>query len=229
MSHELRTPLNAILGFSEIIRDRVFGDAAAQKYSDYAADVHNSGKHLLSLINDILDLSRIEAGKFQMQDAPVDIGALFASVLTLNETQAAQRGVTLRQHRLADVQLMADEKAAAQILINLVANAIKFTPEGGAVTLTQSMAGDGGVVLEVRDTGIGINASDMPRILERFGQAQHDIAANADKGVGLGLPIAKGLAAAHGAALTIQSEPGKGTVVRIAFPQERTLQIAEAA
>jgi two-component system, cell cycle sensor histidine kinase PleC len=229
MSHELRTPLNAILGFSEIIRDRVLGDKAIAKYSDYAGDVHKSGAHLLNLINDILDLSRIEAGKFELMETKVDIAALFANVMVLNATQAANRGVTLNEQRSPGAQILADEKAAAQILINLVANAIKFTPAGGSVTLLQSFNSGGGVVLQVRDTGVGIKPADMPRILERFGQAQHDIASNGDKGVGLGLPIAKGLASAHGATLSVQSEPGRGTTVSVEFPPHRTLQAAAAA
>jgi two-component system cell cycle sensor histidine kinase PleC len=228
MSHELRTPLNAILGFSEIIRDRVFGEQSGPRYAAYAADIHNSGAHLLKLINDILDLSRIEAGKWELQEAAFDLPGLTGTVLKLHEGQAAALNVSLVNEQTFFGSLHADRKAVTQILVNLVSNAVKFTPAGGVVTIGAALE-QGGVVLRVTDTGSGIAPQDLPRILERFGQGQHDVAATAQRGVGLGLPIVKGLVEAHGGTLTIDSEPGKGTRVAVRFPASRTILPAQAA
>lgn len=228
MSHELRTPLNAILGFSEIIRDRSFGEQAMPRYSAYASDIHNSGVHLLNLINDILDLSRIEAGKWELQDERIAVPELFGAVLKLHAVQAAAQGVTLTSGNALDADLVADRKALSQILVNLVSNAVKFTPPGGRVTLRACREADA-VCIDVTDTGAGISAEDMPRVLERFGQAQHDVAMAGQKGVGLGLPIVKGLVEAHGGSLSIESEPGKGTRVVVRLPASRMVPAAQAA
>lgn len=228
MSHELRTPLNAILGFSEIIRDRVFGEAAGQKYSAYAGDIHDSGRHLLSLIDDILDLSRIEAGKLELKDEVIFLNALCLDVVKLNSPQAAAKGLKLQIECAAGVDVVADQKAITQILVNLVANAVKFTPEGGKVTLRTIRQG-GALALEVEDTGVGIAPDDLNLVLERFGQARHDVAALAGKGVGLGLPIAKGLAEAHGGELTLHSVAGEGTCVRVVLPPHRCRQPTSVA
>jgi two-component system cell cycle sensor histidine kinase PleC len=221
MSHELRTPLNAILGFSEIIRDRTFGEAATARYTSYAADINKSGNHLLSLINDILDLSRIEAGKRELSDETLDLQSLLGDVVKLNAQQAAAHAVTLHVQCPAELLLVADRKAVLQALINLASNAIKFTPAGGGVTLRALRDGDA-IALEVEDTGVGIAKDDLQRVLERFGQARHDIAATAEKGVGLGLPIVKGLMEAHGGQMTLDSHLGKGTRVRLQFPAWRS-------
>jgi two-component system, cell cycle sensor histidine kinase PleC len=228
MSHELRTPLNAILGFSEVIRDRTFGEAAAPRYSAYASDIHDSGRHLLALINDILDLSRIEAGKWELAEAVIEMPILTDSVVKLTAPLAEHRGIDILSQCDETHGLFADRKAVAQILINLVSNAVKFTAAGGQVCVTAKLQG-GAWVLEVRDTGCGISPEDMPRVLERFGQARHDVASVAGKGVGLGLPITKGLVEMHGGSLTIESEMDVGTVVRVEFPQHRTIRQAAAA
>jgi two-component system, cell cycle sensor histidine kinase PleC len=228
MSHELRTPLNAILGFSEIIRDRAFGEQAMPRYAAYASDIHTSGAHLLNLINDILDLSRIEAGKWELQEERIAIPDLFGAVLKLHAVQAATQGVTLVTENTLDGDLFADRKALSQILVNLVSNAVKFTPPGGRVTMHAWREADA-VCIDVADTGAGILPEDMPRVLERFGQAQHDVAIAGQKGVGLGLPIVKGLVEAHGGTLAIESKPGKGTRVLVRLPASRGVPAAKAA
>lgn len=228
MSHELRTPLNAILGFSEIIRDRVFGDQALPRYAAYANDIHGSGTHLLKLINDILDLSRIEAGKWELYEEPVALPGLLAEIERLHAAEARTRGVVLDWRCGPCPELLADRKALTQIMVNLASNAIKFTPKDGTVSLEAFQEGPE-IVLRVTDTGSGIAEQDLPRIMERFGQARHDVAAVAQIGVGLGLPIVKGLAEAHGGSLVVESELGRGTKVTVRFPASRTLLGAQAA
>ena len=227
MSHELRTPLNAILGFSEIIRDRTFGESASARYAAYASDIHNSGQHLLKLIAEILDLSRIEAEKLELTDECVAIRDAFADVLKLNGAQAKSKGLELASECADGLALVADRKALVQILVNLASNAIKFTPPGGAIAI-RAFRKNGETVLEVEDTGIGIAPGEIDRIFERFGQARHDVAA-AEAGVGLGLPIVKGLAEAHGGGVSVTSQLGRGTCVRVWFPSERISPVERQA
>jgi two-component system, cell cycle sensor histidine kinase PleC len=228
MSHELRTPLNAILGFSEIIRDRSFGDAATAKYSNYAGDIHVSGKHLLALINDILDLSRIEAGKWELSEKDIALGSLLDQVAKLHAPMASAQSIALSVECECGPRLFADAKAVMQILVNLVTNALKFTPAGGTVCIRARLVRDCWT-LEVQDTGYGISPEDIPRVLERFGQARHDVAATKNKGVGLGLPITKGLVEMHDGKLSLRSELNAGTVVTIEFPPVRTVATSSAA
>jgi two-component system, cell cycle sensor histidine kinase PleC len=221
MSHELRTPLNAILGFSEIMQGEVFGPLGSPQYVEYAGHINGSGQHLLGLINDVLDLARIEAGRFVIRPTEIDLKAAGAGALKLFELKAAQTKITLK----LDVEpqlplLMADERAMRQLLLNLVSNAVKFTPAGGTVTIFAKRSALGGLDLGVSDTGVGIDPADLDTVFEAFGQGQHDVAAR-DKGTGLGLPIVRGLVEAHGGKVRLDSTLGLGTTVTCYFPRER--------
>jgi two-component system cell cycle sensor histidine kinase PleC len=229
MSHELRTPLNAILGFSEVIRDRTFGENAAERYADYAANIHTSGRHLLSLINDVLDLSKIEAGKLELTDTAFDLVTEARDVLHFVEPQAARKNLRLSFNAPAALRIMADETSVRQIMANLLSNAVKFTPRGGAVSLRVGVQPSGAIGIEVRDTGIGIPPTDIDHVLESFGQGRHDIATTDERGTGLGLPIVKGLTEAHGGTIRIDSDVGAGTLVTIELPGRRILTDAAAA
>jgi len=221
MSHELRTPLNAILGFSEIIHTRALGAAATDQYSEYGGFIHESGTHLLALINDILDLARIEAGRISLREEEVNLSRLLSEASQMLMGKAADGEIRLQIE--SDKQLpnvFADQRALRQITVNLLSNALKFTPRGGVVTVFSHAAGDGGVCFGVSDTGIGIELEDQGRVFESFGQGRHD-AVIADQGTGLGLPIVKGLAEAHEGRVTLESLPGKGTRVTVTLPLSR--------
>ncbi|MGH6952636.1 MAG: ATP-binding protein, partial [Alphaproteobacteria bacterium] len=221
MSHELRTPLNAIIGFSDIMRAQVFGPLGNAHYSEYASDINESGGHLLSLINDILDLSKIEANKYELQETPFDLVRVIERCIRLVTPRAESKGVAL------DIRLwhalppfLADERALKQMLLNLLTNAIKFTPEGGRVETRAELEGDGSLVLSVADTGIGIAKEDLARVREPFVQA-NDPAARQIEGTGLGLALTDRLARLHGGTLEIESELGRGTKVSLRFPGAR--------
>jgi signal transduction histidine kinase len=228
MSHELRTPLNAILGFSEIIHSRLFGDSAG-RYSEYAASIHKSGRHLLALIDDILDLSKIEAGKFVLFDTPLDLRAQLHAALKLVEVRAASRAIDIAIAPGEDLWIVADERALHQIVINLLTNAVKFTLPGGAVTVRSRRNDTGEIVVEVEDTGIGIKPEDMKHVLQSFGQGRHDVAASDERGTGLGLPIVKGLVEAHGGRFELESTLDVGTTARAIFPASRAFDGRERA
>jgi two-component system cell cycle sensor histidine kinase PleC len=228
MSHELRTPLNAVLGFSEVIKDLLFGRDAIDRYADYAANVHASGSHLLGLINDILDLSKIEAGKWQLKETRFSLVAQAREALRFIEPQAKQKSLRLLLDSPHDVTLIADERAIRQILINLLANAVKFTQRGGTVTVALRCLSDRSGQIAVSDTGIGIARQDLDYVLENFGQGRHDVATTEDRGTGLGLPIVKGLVQAHGGSLRIESEVGVGTSVIIDLPASRVVEASDA-
>jgi two-component system cell cycle sensor histidine kinase PleC len=221
MSHELRTPLNAILGFSEVMKTEVFGPLGKPIYIEYSGHIHSSGEHLLGLINDILDLSRIEAGRMTLNIAPVDLELLGHDALSMVKHRADAAGSHLRLKVSPDLpECMADQRALRQVLLNLLSNAVKFTPKDGTITLFAQPAACGGVTFGVSDTGAGIAAADLKRVFEPFGQGQHDIAV-CEKGTGLGLPIVKGLIEAHGGSVSLESAPGKGTTVTVYFPPDR--------
>ncbi len=226
MSHELRTPLNAVLGFSEIIKDKVFGANAMDRYIDYASHIHFSGKHLLGLINDILDLSKIEAGKRELDEADLDLIAIARDVLHFVEPQAARKTLTIALDAPQSVMVRGDERALRQMIANLLSNAVKFTPKTGIVTTRIRPNSAGGLTLAVTDTGVGIRPEDLSKVLESFGQARHDIATTEETGTGLGLPIVKGLTELHGGTLKLESTLGKGTTVTIELPPERMLDKA---
>ena len=220
MSHELRTPLNAIIGFAEVIKDEMFGPVGLKKYADYAKDIHTSGRHLLDLINDILDLSKLEAGKLELREESVALGEAVEECLTLVRSRAQKSDVVLATEIAPDLPpLMCDERALKQVLLNFLSNAVKFTPAGGTVTTGVRRQG-GGVAIFVRDTGIGMSAADIEVALAAFGQVDSKIARQ-HHGTGLGLPISKSLIELHGGTLSVESAPGKGTTMIAAFPAWR--------
>jgi signal transduction histidine kinase len=228
MSHELRTPLNAILGFSEVIRDRMFGTEAGARYADYASNIHASGNHLLRLINDILDLSKIEAGKLELTDAQLDLSEEARAAMRLLEPQARRKNVRLSLEMPLPLRLTADERAIRQVLVNLLSNAVKFTLAGGTVTLSLTREKDRATLIAVKDNGIGIKPEDVHRIFENFGQGRHDIRSTDESGTGLGLPIAKGLVEAMGGRIDIESKINIGTTVTVVLPPKRALDEARA-
>jgi two-component system cell cycle sensor histidine kinase PleC len=220
MSHELRTPLNAILGFSEIIKTRAFGNSIEQ-YSEYGNYIHGSGQHLLTLINDILDLAKIEAGRMTLREEELDIVRLVEDCVEMMNVKAQQAGVKLTVEAESGFPLVfADERALRQIVVNLLSNSIKFTQQGGIVTVFARRMADERPSFGVTDTGIGIAPEDHRRVFESFGQGRHD-AVQADKSTGLGLPIVKGLTEAHGGSVLLESTPGVGTTVTILMPTTR--------
>ncbi|HZS81932.1 MAG TPA: ATP-binding protein [Stellaceae bacterium] len=221
MSHELRTPLNAIIGFSQIIADEALGAAGRPEYKDYARDIHSSSQHLLKIINDILDMSRIEAGVLSLREAEVDIAAVLRSCQGLLAAKATAAEIALVRdvpHELPVI--LADERMVRQIVLNLLANALKFTPRGGTVTLGARAEADRGVVIAISDTGIGIAREDFAKIFRPFGQL--DSALNRRfEGTGLGLPLSKGLVELHGGTISLDSEIGRGTTVSVFLPLGR--------
>jgi signal transduction histidine kinase len=223
MSHELRTPLNAILGFSEVIQNEIFGPIGNQRYQEYLDDIINSGRHLLDLINEILDLAKIEAGKADIYEESLSIRDLVESCLRLVKERATSSRVAIVT-RLDDTPhaLRADESMLKKIVLNLLSNAIKFTPPGGEVAIEARVDQDGGLLLTVADNGIGIAEKDQERVFEYF--VQVDGALNRKYvGTGLGLPLAKSLAELHGGAIRLESALGIGTSVTVRFPPERVV------
>ena len=222
MSHELRTPLNAIMGFSEIMKDQHLGPVNNPRYLSYSKDIHASGRYLLGIINDILDLSKIEAGKMSLESAEeFDFLPTVDASLAMIESLAAKfdvRVVNALTH--CEARLQAVERMVRQILINLVGNAIKFTPAGGTVTLTGRRLDDGGFALTVTDSGVGMTEEEVAQALMPFGQISNLMSAK-HTGTGLGLPLAKAMMELHGGSLTIASVPQKGTAVTLGFPAAR--------
>jgi len=228
MSHELRTPLNAIIGFSELLKSEMFGPLGDARYKGYVNDVHRSGKHLLALVNDVLDFSKIDAGHLELQEDQIDIGETLTTSLRMIEGQAANTGVILEQEIAHDLPILrADERRVRQILLNLLSNAVKFTQRGGRVRLI-AFTDDNEFIVQVSDTGIGMAPEDIPRALERFGQLDGDLNRNYE-GTGLGLPLTKRLAELHGGRLEIESELCVGTKVTVAFPADRLIERSAAA
>jgi two-component system cell cycle sensor histidine kinase PleC len=223
MSHELRTPLNAILGFSEVISTEAFGPDARAQYRDYAGDILASGTHLLSLINDLLDVAKIEAGKLELERQWADGACLVESCVRVNQERAAAKGVVLSTALdMRVTKIFIDERAFRQIALNIISNAIKFTDEGGGV-LVELKPTRAGVVLAVKDTGCGIPASQIDRVFEPFEQVDNRYT-RANGGTGLGLTLVRALAELHGGKCTVESEEGVGTTVRVElpFPAEET-------
>jgi two-component system, cell cycle sensor histidine kinase PleC len=223
MSHELRTPLNAILGFSEVMMGEIFGVHAVPMYKDYSADIHSSGVHLLNLINEILDLSRIEAGRYELNEEAVSLHRVVEDCHHLMKLRAGNRGITLHEVFEPDMpRLWADERAVRQICLNLLSNAIKFTPQGGEIWLKVGWTASGGQYMSVKDTGPGIPEEEIPVVLASFGQGSNSIK-SAEQGAGLGLPIAKNLIDLHGGTFTLRSKLRIGTEVIVTFPPERVM------
>jgi PAS domain S-box-containing protein len=223
MSHELRTPLNAIIGFSEIMREELFGPLGSARYGGYIGDVLESAQHLLAVINDILDLAKIEANSFRLREAPVDPDAVVASAIRLVRARADEAGIAVRfDNQAPSVAISADETALKRVLVNLLANAVKFSESGTLVTVRASVTNEGGLALAVEDLGIGMAAEDIPVALMPFQQVQNGMRRKYE-GTGLGLPIAKQLVELHGGQLTIESQRGIGTTVTMTLPPWRIL------
>ncbi|HVZ00297.1 MAG TPA: tetratricopeptide repeat-containing sensor histidine kinase [Dongiaceae bacterium] len=217
MSHELRTPLNAIIGFSDTMRLGVFGEIAPGRYAEYVGVIHRSAHHLLSLINDLLDLSKIEAGKMALDIRPLETAALEAALREVMGPMAEQKGVALAIDHAAVPAIRADERAIRQILLNLVSNAVKFTPAGGRVAVGFHHDAAGGVDIVVCDTGRGLSAEEIAVALQPYGQVQADPVVK-QEGTGLGLPMVKALAELHGGTLRILSRKGEGTTAIVYLP-----------
>jgi len=226
MSHELRTPLNAIIGFAEVIKDQMFGPVGLKKYADYARDIHSSGRHLLSVINDILDLSKLEAGKLELRESEVSLVRVADECMTLIRDRADKSKVRLIGEFEPNLPpLICDERAVKQVLLNFLSNAVKFTPQGGKVTLRLRRVADG-IAVSVVDTGIGMSKAEIAVALSAFGQVDSKLARK-HRGTGLGMPIAKSLIELHGGTLTVESTPSVGTTMTATFPASRV--VAEAA
>jgi signal transduction histidine kinase len=225
MSHELRTPLNAVIGFSEVLGDELFGDLN-EKQAEYVGDIHESGRHLLSLINDILDLSKVEAGHMELDLARFPLHPAIDNALTLVSERAARRGLTLTSKidELPD-EMVGDERKFKQILLNVLSNAIKFTPAGGQVTLT-GQCHDSWIEIEIRDTGVGISAEEQTRVFDAFQQAGRDYARKAE-GTGLGLTLTRQFVELHGGSIKVASAPDEGSTFTIKLPLEQGISELE--
>ena len=214
MSHELRTPLNAIIGFSEVLHEQMFGELNERQLA-YVNDVLQAGKHLLSLINDVLDLAKIEAGKMELELSQVAVPELLRSAISMHSERASRGGVELSlSNEPEKITIAADERRVRQIVFNLLSNAVKFTPPQGRVDISARLA-DGQVAIAVTDTGPGIPAAELETIFEEFEQATDGRTA---EGTGLGLPLSRRLVELHGGRLWVESEPGRGSAFRFTLP-----------
>lgn len=224
VSHELRTPLNAIIGFSDMMKQELFGPLGASDYGEYAQDINASGHHLLAIINDILDVSKAEAGKLELLEGDVDLRRCIDVCLRLVAERAEEAGVEQRVALDEDLPtLFADERKLKQMLINLLSNAVKFTPDGGLVTLGGGLEADGGLALWVKDTGVGMAADTIEKALSPFEQVDSSLNRR-HTGTGLGLPIVSALVSLHGGTLDVASEPGVGTLATLHFPADRVIR-----
>lgn len=228
MSHELRTPLNAILGFSEVMASEVLGPINNDTYRDYARDIHGSGEHLLNLINEILDLSRIEAGRYQLHEEAVMLAYIVEECCHLMELKARKKDIRITQEFEDGMpRLIAEERAVRQITLNLLSNAVKFTPTGGEIRLRIGWTAGGGQYISVKDNGPGIPADEIPIVLAAFGQGSIAIK-SAEQGTGLGLPIVQGLLHLHGGQFDIVSRLREGTEAIAIFPASRVMEALPA-
>jgi len=223
VSHELRTPLNAIIGFSELLEREMFGPLGDKRYNGYVANILDSGRHLLAIISDLLDMAKVETGHLDLQEEEVDVTKVAESCIKLLSENAARNEVSLSSSLAADLPfLRCDRRMLKQMVLNLLSNAIKFTPEGGRVTIGAERRGDGRMAMTVSDTGIGIASQDIGKVLSPFGQVDSAFSRR-HEGTGLGLPLVKAMIELHGGMLTLQSEVGVGTTATLAFPAERVM------
>jgi signal transduction histidine kinase len=224
MSHELRTPLNAIIGFSEIIKLEMLGPLGTGRYRHYAQDIFDSGNHLLAVISDILDISKVEAGEFELYAEPTDLAEIVEQSLRLVRERAEAAGIGIDVTIDASLpQLLLDQRLIKQCLINLLSNAIKFSPEDGRVAVQAARGAEGSVLLSVADSGIGIAEDDIPSVLQPFSQVENAFSRR-HEGTGLGLPLAKSFIEAHGGRLEIDSTVGHGTRVTLHIPPQRAIE-----
>jgi PAS domain S-box-containing protein len=226
MSHELRTPLNSVIGFAEVMKDEVFGPIG-ERYREYAESVHSSGKHLLSLINDVLDLSKIEAGKIELVEEETDISVLLSKCRQLLHERASHAGLHIRLEIPVPLPfVLVDGRRIKQVILNLMSNAVKFTPPGGRITLRAELIAPKGLKISVIDTGIGMTKEEVEVALEQFGQIDNELSRQHD-GTGLGLPIARSLAELHGGSLGVESKKDAGTTVELWLPLSRVQSKAD--
>jgi len=218
MSHELRTPLNAIIGFSEIMESGMFGALGSEKYHEYCHDILTSGHYLLEVINDILDMSKIEAGRMKLDMEPLDLSKTLAESLRVVSGRAEDKKLVLDADIEQTISVVADRRATKQILVNLLSNAVKFTPEGGRIVVRSRMTSDR-ITLLIADSGIGIAAHSLARLGRPFEQVESQLT-KSYHGSGLGLAIARSLTQLHGGSMKLRSRLGTGTVVRVSLPRD---------
>ena len=223
MSHELRTPLNAIIGFSDMMKSKMLGPTGGDKFLEYAKDIHDSGQHLLELINDILDLAKIESGKLELHEQIINVNRITKSCLILIKERANEGRLSVHDRLPSDAPaLRADERKFKQIMINLLSNAVKFTPAGGEIVVDGLIDRDRSFAITVSDTGIGIAREDIWKAMAPFMQVESDLGRKFE-GTGLGLSLTKAFVELHGGTMTIESEVGVGTAVTVRFPAERVI------
>jgi signal transduction histidine kinase len=221
MSHELRTPLNAIIGFTEVLLNEPYGPLGSERYKEYLGDIHQSGTHLAEILGDILDLSRIEAGKAELSESTIELASEVEACLRIVDQRAAEKRVALNcELESAPRTLVVDARMFRQILINLLSNAVKFTPEGGSATVFARIAEDGSCEVGVRDTGIGMTPEDVAKAMEVFGQVESTLSRRYE-GTGLGLPLTASLVELHGGTFRLDSAPGRGTTALCHLPAAR--------
>lgn len=222
MSHELRTPLNAIIGFSEMMIKKTFGPLGHDKYGEYMDDIHMSARHLLEIINEVLDMSKIEAGKVELDEQEIDMRALIDSIVRIMANRAFNSGLDIKEEIAEDLPVLyADARLVRQILINLVTNAIKYSDKKGVIEIIAHMDSHNRMVLAVQDHGVGIPRDRIAEAMQPFGQIHDPVRSNTQQGTGLGLPLTKAMAELHGATLSLESDTGQGTRVTIHFPRNR--------
>ncbi len=227
MSHELRTPLNAVIGFSEIMAKELFGPVGNEQYKQYSSDIYDSGNHLLELINDILDMAKIEAGKLTLSPRPLDPSVAIEQAVRLTKRKAEEKGLTIVVDAENLPEIEADHRAVKQVLLNLLSNAVKFTDTGAI--MVHARGGQAGLTMRVVDTGCGIPAEHLPRLARPFEQVEQELSRN-HSGTGLGLALTKSLVEMHGGKLAIQSEIGRGTIVTVTLPHHFSgVRTSEAA
>jgi signal transduction histidine kinase len=223
VSHELRTPLNAIIGFSDVLLDGTFGELGNPRFREYIGDINDSGRHLLELINDILDLSKAEAGRLELSEEDIVVERLIRQTVRLVHDRAQRSDIAVVQNVPAEMPLISvDPRKLRQVLLNLLSNAVKFTPAGGSVTVEAQVLEGGGLDIVVADTGIGMGVEEIDRALEVFGQVDSALARRYE-GTGLGLPLAHAIVLLHDGELLIESAPGDGTRVTVRLPAERVM------
>ena len=223
ISHEVRTPLNAIIGFSEMMTEERFGPIGNDRYRGYISDINRSGNHVLELINDLLDISKIEAGEIDLEFDACDLNTIVSETVALSQPQANKQRVIIRTSLSTMVpKVVADPRSLRQIILNLVTNGIKFTKSGGQVVVSTVYDDQGEVALRIRDTGVGMSVNDIETALKPFTQL-NTVPENRAEGTGLGLPLTKALVEANRARFQIESEPNEGTLVEIYFPSQRVL------
>ncbi len=224
MSHELRTPLNAVIGFADVLTMEIYGPLGSPRYAEYIRDIRASGAHLLALINDILDLSRLDAGNAELLEEDADLANLIDAALRMVQSQAAEKNIRIDHSIEARLPMIhADKRRISQVLINILSNAVKFTPAGGRVNVRAFRTG-AEIAVTITDTGIGIARQDIAKAFERFRQIDSKLSRKYE-GTGLGLPLANQLMQAHGGRLVLESEVNVGTVVTLYFPPERVVDV----